>query len=256
MNHSSRQSGTVSPLLVSGIVVFVVVGGAVMHRCLTCGPEDTGAKMSVADIGTGRALRPSANTEPASGTEKPDSERDDMSLPEGYVGKEPLPGHGESRDGRSLPKLVPLKDLQKQAEQPKEPGKYLNLTFAKLGNYKYVFPEIGAAAKATNQIPESVVALSGKDVEIKGFMIPIRAKDEDVLEFVLVVNQLACCYGVVPKMNEWLHVTMADDKKAPYAVDLPITVRGKLDVGELWENGIVMSLYRIECEEVIAPKYR
>ncbi|MDH3591467.1 MAG: DUF3299 domain-containing protein, partial [Planctomycetota bacterium] len=124
------------------------------------------------------------------------------------------------------------------------------------GGYKYTFPEIGAEPKPTGQIPESIVALSGKDIEIKGFMIPIRAKDEDVLEFVLVVNQLACCYGVVPKMNEWLHVTMADGKVAPYAVDLPITVRGKLSVGELWENGIVMSLYRIECEKVIAPKYR
>ena len=49
---------------------------------------------------------------------------------------------------------------------------------------------------------------------------------EDVVEFVLVRNQGACCFGVVPRMNEWIHVTMAPETTAPYAVDIPITVFG------------------------------
>jgi hypothetical protein len=54
-------------------------------------------------------------------------------------------------------------------------------------------------------------------------------------------------------MNEWIHVKMAEGKKAPYAVDIPITIYGTFDAAELIEKGIVMSLYRLECTEVEEP---
>ena len=102
-------------------------------------------------------------------------------------------------------------------------------------------------------IPEKIRKLSGKDVAIRGFMIPYKVDGEDVIEFLLVRNQYACCFGVVPKMNEWLHIKMAPGKKAPYAVDIPITVYGKFDAKELIEKGVVMSLYRMEATEVEEP---
>ena len=102
-------------------------------------------------------------------------------------------------------------------------------------------------------IPARIKKMTGKKYAIRGFMIPFKVDGEEVTEFLLVRNQFACCFGVVPKMNEWLHVKMEQGKKAPYAVDVPITVYGKLEASELIEKGVVMSLYRMEASEVEEP---
>jgi hypothetical protein len=52
-------------------------------------------------------------------------------------------------------------------------------------------------------------------------------------------------------MNEWIHVRMAPEQVAPYAMDIPITVLGSLEVGETFENGLLMSIYRMQSQEVI-----
>ncbi|MGH7162583.1 MAG: hypothetical protein ACREID_03790, partial [Planctomycetota bacterium] len=62
-----------------------------------------------------------------------------------------------------------------------------------------------------------------------------------------------CCYGVMPRMNEWVHVKMAPGKKAKFAIHVPLVAYGTLAVGEQIEDGIVMSLYRMESTEVTEP---
>ena len=117
-----------------------------------------------------------------------------------------------------------------------------------------MFPEIEEGKPPRpDPTPKAHKDLNGKKFAVRGFMIPFKVDGEDVTEFLLVRNQFACCFGVVPKMNEWIHVKMAKGKVAPYAVDIPITVYGKLDCGELIEKGVVMSLYRMEATEVTEP---
>jgi hypothetical protein len=83
-----------------------------------------------------------------------------------------------------------------------------------------------------------------------------------VTEFILLRNQGLCCFGTVPRMNEWVHVVMAEGTHAPYAMDLPITVFGTLSVGEVYEwqtgrdgveRGILMSVNRMTGTAVIVP---
>ena len=57
-------------------------------------------------------------------------------------------------------------------------GKYLALTFEDLASYEYKFPEIGAEAKPTDQIPASVKKYHEREIAIQGFMIPIKTEGE------------------------------------------------------------------------------
>jgi hypothetical protein len=149
------------------------------------------------------------------------------------------------RESRKLPRLV---------EKPAPPQEGFHpLTFDDLASYAYKLPPVGAEPKPTNQIPQAILDLDGRRIAIRGFMIPIKVAGEDVREFVLVRNQFVCCFGVVPLMNEWLHIKMVEGHPCPYAVDIPITVFGVLRVGEVWEQGAVMSLYRMEGLQVLEP---
>jgi hypothetical protein len=158
------------------------------------------------------------------------------------------PGPEPPRESRRLPPLV-----EKRAEEQAPQEGFLPLTFDDLANYAYRMPPAGAAGRPTNQIPKRILDLDGKKVGIRGFMIPIKVAGEDVREFVLVRNQFVCCFGVVPLMNEWLHIKMVEGHPCPYAVDIPITVFGTLRVGEVWEQGAVMSLYRMDGLQVLEP---
>ncbi len=64
------------------------------------------------------------------------------------------------------------------------------------------------AGKARAQIPAKVQSLDGKDVAIQGFLLPVTMNDGLAVEFLLMRNQSMCCYGVPPKINEWITVKM------------------------------------------------
>jgi len=256
--------------LVLGVSTSVVLGTQ-LERCLTCAPEQDASVSPDLRSAGGQFL---ASREPGSGAPSgepvPGPEMPDVpDVPDVASGV----GRAEGTDGdvsgtavsdddggaeeQPLVKLVPEAREKENAGTAKQDeaaasGK-LSITFDKLASYDYKFPDVGAEAKDTKQIPPSVQKLGGREISIRGFMIPMANDGEDVLEFVLVRNQFACCYGIMPKMNEWVHVKMAPGKTAPFALDIPITVHGTLDVGEVWENGVVMSLYRLECDRVDEP---
>lgn len=137
-----------------------------------------------------------------------------------------------------------------------------DLTFDKLASYPYEVFELKKGETPKEQIPASVKELDGKKIAIRGFMLPYRNNGESVTEFILLRNQGLCCFGTVPRMNEWVHVTMAEGTGAPYALDVPITVFGTLAAGEVYEwhagsdgveKGVLMSVYRMESTVVVVP---
>jgi len=40
-------------------------------------------------------------------------------------------------------------------------------------------------------------------VAVTGFMLPTKMDKGLVTEFLLVKESMMCCYGVMPKINEW-----------------------------------------------------
>ena len=221
-----HQRGIVRPLWMAVGVFTCVIFGSTLNRCLSCAAPQLAIQVPIIQ---GALL--------------------DTPVEEPVVAVEGEPLLPATKD------VAALADPFVKIEEPvaTQDGKYLDLTFDKLASFVYEFPDPDSIEERANPIPDSIMALSGKDVAIRGFMIPVKVEGEDVVEFLLVRNQFACCFGVVPKMNEWLHVTMKEGHVAPYAVDIPITVFGKLECGELVEKGIVMSLYRLEATQVTEP---
>ena len=100
------------------------------------------------------------------------------------------------------------------------------------------------------QLPGRILALNKKKIIIQGFMVPIEFKRDAVRSFLLVRNQMMCCFGAMMGMNEWILVQMDGEKKTSYVQDVPTTVMGELEVGEDFQNGMVMSIYRLRAFEV------
>jgi hypothetical protein len=72
------------------------------------------------------------------------------------------------------------------------------------------------------------------------------------VEFLLMRNQSMCCYGVPPKINEWITVQVNGQGVKP-VMDQPIAVAGVLHVGPMMENGSLAGLYRLEADKISAP---
>lgn len=122
------------------------------------------------------------------------------------------------------------------------------VTFSTLSNFEYELPDpLDASAKPNlNQVPAAIKALNGKQVSIRGFMLPLDLDNTGVGEFMLNGSLDMCYFGAPVRMNEWVLVRMAGAKKARFT-HLPLVVSGTLEVGEQLKNGRVMSLYRMSA---------
>jgi hypothetical protein len=136
------------------------------------------------------------------------------------------------------------------------PDGYIDLGFDKLGAFEYDTPDeiaqAGAGGSKKNQIPGEILGLNGAKVALKGFMMPLTMVGGVATEFLIMRDQSACCYGVVPKMNYWADVRMP--KGVRPIMDRIVTVYGTLKVGEVMENGYLVAIYEMEGERLVGPK--
>lgn len=144
---------------------------------------------------------------------------------------------------------------------------YTRVTFNELACFEYdpfdagvpmhaASPEEAASptltkANDTDRIPANVLALNGKKLGVQGFMMPIEIKRNQVKSFLLVRNQMACCFGMMLGFNEWVFIRCPEDKPADFVPDVVITVYGTMEVGEEIQDGAVMSIFRMRCDEVL-----
>jgi hypothetical protein len=140
--------------------------------------------------------------------------------------------------------------------------KYRSVSFAELASFQFtVTPEIAdansnpsnATEEIREQIPETINALNRKPVAITGFLLPINVRHGLTTEFLLLRNQSACCYGLTPKINEWIIVQTTGDGVKP-TMDVPITAEGTLHVGEQREEGHLLGIYKLDCDRVLNLK--
>lgn len=137
---------------------------------------------------------------------------------------------------------------------------FLIVGFDVLASFDFTPPTYEAAVadgqatpknKGDAQIPERIKALHAQKVALTGFMLPIKMDQGLVKEFLLVKDPMMCCYGIMPKINEWVIVRMTGKGVAPL-MDVPISFEGKLLVGELYDNGYLTGLYLLEAEKQAA----
>jgi hypothetical protein len=145
------------------------------------------------------------------------------------------------------------------AATPPESDTYEMVGFDKLSSFNFEISDeiLGpitndvavASAKTESLIPRTVKALDQKRVELKGFMLPLKVEGGLVTEMLIMKDQSMCCYGVVPKINEWVSVKMVSKGVRP-VMDEAVRLFGTLRVGEMRENGYLVGIYRLDGERM------
>jgi hypothetical protein len=163
------------------------------------------------------------------------------------------------------PSELPLEDEDEDEDPAAEPevvleGGYLPdeienryewLEFSFLTSFEY--PDLVEldAEEAPPELPSDIAELDGELIAIEGFMNPLAFDREGVSQFALVNDPLNCCFGATPSMNHWIDVTLPEgERTAFYSLD-PVAVYGRLEVGEAFEDGFVVSLFRMRADHVL-----
>ncbi len=167
-------------------------------------------------------------------------------------------GSGAANDAK-IQALSQLKDPIVHIKPKDLDGSPL-VDFSRLACFNYDYPDEDGGMEAPKNskrkkpgIPDSVLGLNGAKVAIPGFMIPMDQDEEGdkCTYFILARNQMTCCFGVAPGLNEWVSVRMEKGKKADLEMDRPVVVVGTLEVGEVYSRDSGWSFYRMKGEKVI-----
>ncbi len=160
------------------------------------------------------------------------------------------------------PPAAPVSSISRVASEKsaKRAGTYQSLTFETLSSFdikepdwnKLEDPAYIATLNLDEDIPTQIKALSGEKIEIEGFMLPLEGEDDNLQSFVLLENQLACCFGVIPLLNEWVYVTVPEKKKIRSHQDELVTLYGTLRVGAEFEDGMLNGVYHLELDRLDA----
>jgi hypothetical protein len=131
--------------------------------------------------------------------------------------------------------------------------------FDKLSGFKYEVPDENPESPFANgkkdpdtQIPDTIKAFSGKRVSLKGFMLPLKVEQGLVTELLIMRDQSMCCFGTVPKINEWVSVRMTGKGIKP-VMDQAVSLVGTLKVGAIRENGYLVGIYQMDGERMDGP---
>jgi hypothetical protein len=99
-------------------------------------------------------------------------------------------------------------------------------------------------------LPAPIRQLDDRSVRLTGYMVPLEMEGSRIESFLLVRDQMLCCFGKMPALNEWVFVEFPKGGGQDLKVDQPIAVSGRFRAREEREKGVVMSLYRLQVEKV------
>jgi hypothetical protein len=139
---------------------------------------------------------------------------------------------------------------------PHDPSsKYKPLAYSTLTEFPYEIDweldglEYDFSAYAS-RVPRTIRNLSGKTFALEGFMVPTVVDEQNMVkEFLLMPDQLSCCFGQAPVANGW--VVARSEEGVDVAMDRVIRVLGTLTVQERWDEEFFVGLYHVECDEMI-----
>jgi hypothetical protein len=153
---------------------------------------------------------------------------------------------GDTASVPVAPTAAPVTAAERKPHPAPKPGEMLDMSIKDLGNFEYD-PE------QNTPIPDDVKALSGCNIRLHGFMIPMD-QAENISKFALVPSLFACCYGQPPQIQHTIVVTCPKGKAVSYYPD-EIIVEGKLNVEVQKDDGFVVGIFSIQTSSVKpAPK--
>ena len=139
---------------------------------------------------------------------------------------------------------------------PKGSG-YAPLSFASMSKFAYEVDwekdgikfDLSAFAR---RVPVTVRQMDGLAAAVEGFMIPtVVNEDNKVTEFLLLPDQMSCCFGKAPEANGWVVVTAP--KGVEIMMDRIIRVTGTMAVEEKWDEEFFVGLYHMTCDKITGP---
>lgn len=134
---------------------------------------------------------------------------------------------------------------------------YESLPFRDLTNFAYEVSweddgmefDFSAYSK---RVPKLIRDQNGLAVAVEGFMIPtIVDENNKVKEFLLLPDQMSCCFGQSPEANGWVVVSAPNGVEV--LMDQVIRVMGNLTVEERWDEEFFVGLYHLDCNEITSP---
>ena len=142
------------------------------------------------------------------------------------------------------------------ASAPQVQDGYLEVGFEKLSGYnievsdELLGPQTNKTVLSANdQIPSPIKEFDKKKISLRGFMLPLKVEGGLVTELLIMKDQSMCCYGVTPRINEWVSVKMTNGGVKP-VMDEPVTLLGTLRVGETRENGYLVGIYSLDGDKM------
>ena len=120
-------------------------------------------------------------------------------------------------------------------------GQVLTKQIKELGNFEYD-PDKGGG------IPKDVFGLTGAQIKLTGFMIPMDSADR-ITQFALVPSLFACCFGQPPQIQHTIVVNCPPGKAVAYYAD-QISVEGTLKVDEQKEDGFIVSIFQLKADSI------
>ncbi len=98
-------------------------------------------------------------------------------------------------------------------------------------------------------LPARVTALENTRVRIRGFILP-SFQQTGLTQFVLVRDNLECCFGPGAALHDCVVVRMAPGRTASFSIR-PVAVTGRFRVDELrGPDGRHLAIYALEGEQV------
>lgn len=98
-------------------------------------------------------------------------------------------------------------------------------------------------------LTDKIEDLAGTPVKIRGYILP-SFQQKGIKQFVLVRDNMECCFGPGAALYDCILVEMAEGKSASFTVR-PVSVEGKFEISEfIGPDGKHLAIYRMVGEEV------
>jgi hypothetical protein len=202
------------------------------------------------------AAAPGAASVPAPQGSSFDSPPARVEPPSGPVASkaiEPAPPADVKAATAPVPPPDPAPDSTVPVKAPSAESQPIVLSFATLASYRYALPPRqipgeNASGPLKGQIPDHIRALNGKKITIEGYMIPMDFEKGRIQKFVLSRSMIGCCFADSLRINELIKVAPADGKAVDYCDVARVT--GTLEVGEEYEDGYLVCLYRMKADQI------
>jgi len=142
------------------------------------------------------------------------------------------------------------------AQRPKFPPGAKTVALARAGDRPYdkTFDDLRFEIEPgqpfhREMLPESIEAMAGQRIRIRGFILP-TAQKRGIKQFVLVRDNQECCFGQGAALYDCILVEMQGGKTAEFSIR-PVAVEGTFDIREIrLPDGTHLAIYHLDGESV------